>query len=530
MEVAVEQKKMGRYKLPYIFSILKMATATFSSRVLGLIREQVMAAMFGASFVTDAFNVAFRIPNVLRDLFAEGVFSAAFVPIFTEALQQDEKKARKLFGSVALLLLISTGLISLGIIFFAPELVGLYAASFKKDPDQFQLAINLVRLMAPFLTLVSLAALIMGILNTLKVFFVPALAPAFFNLIMIVSMISFPPLFESWGLHPGLAMGVGVVLGGVAQLCVQVPLIFYKKFGPIGSKDILSVETVKVFKRVGIGTIGIAATQINILVTTLLATGTVVGAVSWLNYAFRLFQFPVGVLSVSIAGSNLVHFSESWKKGDKDKAISYLKASYIISFLVLIPSLALLYSMAKPSVHLIFERGAFLQSDTDQATLALKMYLLGLPFYGCYKVFAPTFYTLDRPKVPVVISMLCIGLNILFCLLFVEKWGFHILALGTSLSMCLNVFCQSYILKKVLSLRIDFFCNFRVLKMALSGLLTYFITDFAVRMCFDYSLSLASKIFYFCLIGIFGFLAYTSLLFFMGEFGELKKFIAKRVL
>ena len=163
----------------------KMATATFSSRVLGLIREQVMAAMFGASFVTDAFNVAFRIPNVLRDLFAEGVFSAAFVPIFTEALQQDEKKARKLFGAVALLLLISTGLISLGIIFFAPELVGLYAASFKKDPDQFQLAINLVRLMAPFLTLVSLAALIMGILNTLKVFFVPALAPAFFNLIMI---------------------------------------------------------------------------------------------------------------------------------------------------------------------------------------------------------------------------------------------------------------------------------------------------------------------------------------------------------
>ena len=147
-----------------------------------------------------------------------------------------------------------------------------------------------------------------------------------------------------------------------------------------------------------------------------------------------------------------------------------------------------------------------------------------------FQVFAPTFYTLDRPKVPVVISMLCIGLNILFCLLFVEKWGFHILALGTSLSMCINVFCQSYILKKILSLKIDFFCNFRVLKIGLSGLLTYFITNWASHNYFDYSLGLASKIFYFCLIGIFGFLAYTSLLFFMGEFGELKKFIAKRVL
>jgi putative peptidoglycan lipid II flippase len=526
----VEEQKKTRYKISYILSILKMALATFSSRILGLVREQVMAAMFGASIVTDAFNVAFRIPNVLRDLFAEGVFSAAFVPIFTEVLQDDEKKARELFGSIAFSLLLITGVISLCIMFFAPELVGLYAASFKNNTDQFNLAVTLVRLMAPFLTLVSLAALLMGVLNTLKVFFIPSLAPAFFNLLMIFSMVLFPPFFEKWGFHEGLSMGFGVILGGMAQLCIQIPFIYYKKFGPLRSKSFFSKGTSKVFRRVGIGTIGIAATQINILITTFLATSSIVGAVSWLNYAFRLFQFPVGVLGVSIAGSNLVHFSASWKKGDKTKAISFLKASYFISFLVLTPSLALLYSMAKPSIHLIFERGAFVAYDTEQSTLALKMYLLGLPFYGCYKVFSPTFYTLDRPKIPVVISMICIGLNIIFCLVFVEKFGFHILALGTSLSMGLNIICQSVLLKKILELPLNFFINLKMIKIGLSGLLTYFITDYAVRNYFDYTMTLSSKFFYFCLIGIFGFLAYTFFLFSMGEFAELKKFMAKRVL
>ena len=141
------EKGRKRASFSYVFSMLKMALATFSSRVLGLVREQVIAALFGASLVTDAFNVAFRIPNVLRDLFAEGVFSSAFVPIFTEVITKDEKKAKQLFASVALLLLISTGLISIGIIIFAPELVGLYASSFKKNEEQFFLAVQLVRLM-----------------------------------------------------------------------------------------------------------------------------------------------------------------------------------------------------------------------------------------------------------------------------------------------------------------------------------------------------------------------------------------------
>ncbi|MEC7183856.1 MAG: murein biosynthesis integral membrane protein MurJ, partial [Bdellovibrionota bacterium] len=489
--------------LSYVLSMAKMAIATFSSRVLGLVREQVMAAMFGASIVTDAFNVAFRIPNVLRDLFAEGVFSSAFVPIFTDVITKDEKKARQLFGSIATLLLISTGIISIGIIIFAPELVSLYASSFEKSQEQYSLAVQLVRIMAPFLTLISLAALVMGVLNTLKVFFMPSLAPAFFNLVMILSIWFLPSFLEKRDLHPGLSMGLGVLFGGVIQLVIQIPFIYYKNFRPLKPGKILTDDAKKVFGRVGIGTIGIAATQINILITTILATGTVVGAVSWLNYAFRLFQFPVGVLSVSIAGSNLVHFSESWKKGEKEKAISFLKTSYLVSFLVLIPSFSLLYSMAKPSIHLIFERGAFLPSDTVQSTLALKMYLLGLPFYGCYKVFAPTFYALDKPRIPVVISMVCIGLNVIFCLTLVDRFGFHILALGTSLSMCVNVVCQSVLLKRLLNLPLSFFFSLRILKIIVAGVVVYLAVNWVVHDFFDYSLPFLWKIFYFCLIGIF---------------------------
>ena len=519
-----------RMNLSYVLSMAKMAIATFSSRVLGLVREQVIAAMFGASIVTDAFNVAFRIPNVLRDLFAEGVFSSAFVPIFTDVITKDEKKARQLFASVATLLLISTGIISIGIIIFAPELVSLYASSFEKSQEQYSLAVQLVRIMAPFLTLISLAALVMGVLNTLKVFFMPSLAPAFFNLVMILSIWFLPSFLEKRDLHPGLSMGLGVLFGGVIQLVIQIPFIYYKNFRPLKPGKILTDDAKKVFGRVGIGTIGIAATQINILITTILATGTVVGAVSWLNYAFRLFQFPVGVLSVSIAGSNLVHFSESWKKGEKEKAISFLKTSYLVSFLVLIPSFALLYAMAKPSIHLIFERGAFLPSDTVQSTLALKMYLLGLPFYGCYKVFAPTFYALDKPRIPVVISMVCIGLNVIFCLTLVDRFGFHILALGTSLSMCVNVVCQSVLLKRLLNLPLNFFFSLRILKIMVAGVVVYLTVNWVVHDFFDYSLPFLWKIFYFCLIGIFGFLAYTFSLLSMGEYSELKKFISKRVL
>ena len=462
----------GKRKLNFLlFSSLKMAAATLSSRILGLVREQVMAATFGASGMTDAFSVAYRIPNMLRDLFAEGAFSAAFVPVFSETLLKSNERARQLLRSLFTWLFWVTGSISLLIIFFAPTLVeAVTSDSFSGDPKRWEITVGLVRIMAPFLVLISLAALFMGVLNSLKIFFIPSLAPAFFNLVMILSMLFLPPFLERAGFHPIFSLGVGVIGGGLLQLLVQLPLLIKRRFVPAFKfSSPWKSDRAKVLRRLGLGSVGIAAQQINILVTTLLATGTQVGALSWLVYAFRLFQFPVGILGVSLAGSNLVHFSDLWKRGEKKSAVEVLETSYSLAWLSLIPAFVLLYGLSQESVRLVFERGAFSAGDSWQTHLALRAYLLGLPFYGLYKLFTPLFFALDCPQLPVKISFVSIGLNLIFCLSFVSTYGFTVLALGTSLSMAFNCGLQILFLRKELSLGFSFFFNRRVLKCLLAG-------------------------------------------------------------
>lgn len=509
-------------------SSAKMGSATFISRVLGLVREQAMAAVFGASGLTDAFLVAYRVPNLLRDLFAEGAFSSAFVPVFTEVLQVGEKEARRLMWSLFIILSCITGTISLLIIWFAPEVVHLFTDSaFSADVEKFEITVVLVRIMAPFLIVISLAALFMGALNALKVFFLPALAPAFFNVIMIASIIILPSIFKDRGLNPIYGLGVGVIVGGVVQMLVQIPLIFKNKFGPLGPIKIISEHTKKIVNRVGIGTIGIGANQLNLLVTTILATGSGVGAVSWLTYAFRLFQFPVGILSVSIAGSNLVHFSDAWKQGDKVRAREILKASYTLSWFLIIPAFALLYALSTESMHLVFERGAFHSTDTAMAAMALRCYLYGLPFYGIYKIFAPTFFSIDMPKIPIILSVVTVTINIIFCVIFIEEYGFKILAFGTSLSMFINTVAQSLFLKKLLELPLKFFINLKIVKVLLAGGLTLFATKYLAVNYFNYGAAFLTKLFTFCAIGLIGVAIYALSLVILGEFETVKKVFNK---
>lgn len=501
-----------------------MAVATFLSRILGLVRETVMAATFGASGITDAFTVAYRVPNMLRDLFAEGAFSSAFVPVFTEERLKSDQGARRLLWSLSILLFLVTGSLSILIAIFAPEVVDLVTNDkFTSDPARLQITIQLVRIMAPFLVLVSLAALFMGALNSLKVFFVPSLAPAFFNIMMIASMLILPSYLEERGFHSIFSLGIGVIAGGLAQLLVQIPLVFKNKYGPLGPIKLITEPTKKIANRVGIGTIGIAATQINILITTVLATGTQLGAVSWLTYGFRLFQFPVGILSVSIAGSNLVHFSDSWKRGEHEEAKNILKMSYYLSWLTITPAFCLLFPLADQTVHLIFERGAFTNSDTLYTGLALRAYLIGLPCYGLYKIFAPSFFTLDKPQVPVFISIVTIALNIVFCLAFVPKYGFQVLALGTSLSMILNSILQGFFLRKFIHLKLSFFFQARLLKVFASGAVCFILAWYGGQNFFVYQDSFLIKAMHYsgiCLIGAIGYVLCLALL---GELSSLKK-------
>jgi putative peptidoglycan lipid II flippase len=470
-----------------------MAIATFISRILGLVREQVMAALFGASGVTDAFLVAYRIPNLLRDLFAEGAFSSAFVPTFVETNQESQQKSRELMWSLFWLLALITGIICLSIMIFAPELIKLFAPAFIKDSEKFTLTVNLTRIMAPFLTFVSLAALFMGVLNSLKMFFIPALAPASYNVMSILAMVGLSGILAKWGYHPIYSLGIGAMLGGFMQAAVQIPLIYKKGMKPLWPKKFWTEKSKKVVILIGPGLIGFAATQVNLLITTILATGTLTGAVSWLNYSFRLFQLPVGILSVSIGNSNLVHFSEAWKKKDEAGAKASLQTSYYLSFLTVMPALVILYCLSEEIVNLIFERGRFDRESTLRTAEALRMYALGLPFYGLYKILVPTFYALDRQRIPVIASLFSIGFNISFCLLLVPFFGFKILALGTTLSVLVNALIQSWVLKKDLHLSLGFFFSPRIFKIAASSLATAVIVEILLKVDF-YSQPLWMKI------------------------------------
>jgi putative peptidoglycan lipid II flippase len=509
-----------------IKSTIKMAIATFMSRVLGLVREQVMAAYFGASGITDAFLVAFRIPNLLRDLFAEGAFSSAFVPTFVEANQESKEESRELLWTLFWLLTITTGTICLLIGIFAPELIEIFAPSFTKDPEKFHITVVLTRIMAPFLTFVSLAALFMGALNSLKVFLLPSLAPAFFNIVSVLVMLTMSGFLDSHGYPAVYSLGIGAMLGGLVQAAVQFPILYKYGFKPMWPKKLWSPRAIKVVKLIGPGMIGFAAAQINLLINTILATGTIVGATSWLNYSFRLFQLPVGILSVSIGNSNLVHFSEAWKKGDEQGAKDLLKSSYYLSFLTVLPSLAILYCFSEEIVNLIFERGKFDRHSTIMTAEALRMYALGLPFYSLNKIWVPTFYALNRQRVPVIASLMSIGFNITFCLLLTPIYGFKVLALGTTLSMLVNAGFQSWMLKKDLDLDWDFFFSPKVLKVFAATLVSALIVSFGLKVEFFTQPFMLKCLIVAAQISAVG-LLYGAILMILGERAAVMALVAK---
>src|SRR5215510_8926406 len=275
--------------------------ATLTSRVLGLARDTVLAAVFGAGNEMDAFVVAFRIPNLVRELFAEGAMSAAFVPTFTKYLTLKGKPAAWLLGNNVLnALLIVTGvLITVGFVAARP-LVTAYAGNYSAIPGKLDLTIVLARIMLPFLTLAAIAAAVMGMLNSLRHYFVPALAPAAFNVAMIACALLLPPIMPAIGQPRIVAIAIAVLLGGVGQIVVQWPSLRAEGFRYRPALDRRDPGLREVVMLMGPGTLGLAATQINLLVSTQLAVGQGTGAVSWLQYAFRLIDLPIGLFGVSI--------------------------------------------------------------------------------------------------------------------------------------------------------------------------------------------------------------------------------------
>ena len=416
-----------------------ISAATMLSRILGLVREQLFAALLGATRFADAFNVAFRIPNLLRDLFAEGALAQAFVPTFKASLKHDGRSQAYLLGQrVAGTLFVVIGLIVLLAGIFAPYIVDLMAGDFSAEPGKFDLTVTLTRIMLPFLPIISLAAVAMGMLNAQDKYTAPALAPAMFNVasISVGSALYVGGVDGRW---VAIGWSIGTVLGGMCQLGIQLPSLWRVGFRPRPRTDLrLRDPGVRRVGRLMLPAVGgLAAVQINIFVNTMFATSEA-GAVSWLNYAFRFLQLPIGVFGVAIATVTTTRFASAAAEADREAMGRQLIESLRLVAFLTVPATVGLLLLGEPITRLIFERGKFTAADTYFTTAALQYYVIGLVAYASVKVLAPAFYALDQARIPVIASIAAVAGNLILNITLHPHYGYRVLALGTAVAAILN--------------------------------------------------------------------------------------------
>lgn len=421
-----------------------VSSAVFLSRILGLVREQVFAKFFGAGFYTDAWLVAFRIPNLLRDLFAEGALSSAFVPTFTRHLHKKGPSEAWLLANLVFSgLLVVLGGFTLVVLIFPKVFVFLLAAGYADVPGKIEITVNLTRILAPFLMFVAMASVAMGVLNALNYFFIPALAPALFNAALILSGFFLAPQFKQWGIAPIYAMAAGALVGGFLQYGVQIPLLRRQGYRFRFRVNFQHEGVRRMARLMGPAIVGISATEINILINTLLASFLQDnGPISWLNYAFRIIYLPIGLFGVAVGTVNLREVSLAATKQKWEELKQTVANSIKLLALLAVPSTVGLIVLAVPIVDVLFERGAFTSVDTLYTAYGVMFYSLGILSYCCVKIYAPTFYALDDARTPVRISVTAVAVNIVvnICLVLVLPLDYKYLGLafGTALSLTLN--------------------------------------------------------------------------------------------
>jgi len=430
-------------------SAASAGAATLTSRILGVVREQVLAALFGAGNAMDAYNVAYRIPNLVRDLFAEGAMSSAFVPMFTRHLTTSGRESAWRLGNhvINALIVITVILVVLGMIFAEP-IVGAFAGAYRSVPGKLELTVFLTRMMLPFLTFVALAAAFMGMLNSLHRFFIPALSPAMYNVATIACAFAVVPLMPAFGLPAIAGIAIGSLLGGFAQLALQWPALNREGFRYRPALDWRDESLRRVLILMGPGTIGLAATQVNVFVNTVLATGEGTGAVSWLNYAFRLMYLPIGLFGVSIGTATLPAVSRYVALEDEPAARRTIADGLSLMMMLNVPATIGLMLLAAPIVRVIFERNAFTPADTAATAGALQFYALGLLGYSVVRIASPTFYALGQNRTPVLVSVATVLVNAGLNIALVRVLGYRGLALGTSIAALFNAVLLMVLLRR----------------------------------------------------------------------------------
>ncbi len=420
-----------------------ISIATMASRLLGVAREVVLAAIFGASAgpAMDAFNVAFRVPNLVRDLFAEGAMTAAFVPTFTRTLSARGRDAAWRLGNLVInALLVVTGLlVVLGIVFADPITRAIASGdAFVAVPGKLALTTQLTRIMLPFLPTVAVAVAVMGMLNSLHRFFVPALSPAMFNVMTILCAFTLVPLMPSLGLPPIAAIAMATVLGGIGQIAVQWPVLRREGFRYRPTLNFFDPDVREILRLMGPATLGLAAVQINVVVNTSLATTQPEGAISWLQAAFRLMYLPIGLFGVSIATAALPDLSKHAAATDKDAMRRTISSGLRMMLMLNVPATIGLIALARPIIEFLLEHGRFTAHDTTGTAAALMFYAPGLVGYSAVKIASPSFYSLGDSRTPVVVSVLSVAMNLALNLMLVRVMGFRGLALGTAIAALFN--------------------------------------------------------------------------------------------
>lgn len=426
-------------------SLAAVSSMTMFSRVLGFARDAIVARVFGAGMATDAFFVAFKLPNLLRRIFAEGAFSQAFVPILAEyKSQQGEEATRTFVAYVSGLLTLILAVVTVLGMLAAPWVIFITAPGFTDTPDKFALTSALLRVTFPYILLISLASLVGAILNTWNRFSIPAFAPTFLNISMIGFALFAAPYFNP----PVMALAWAVVVGGVLQLGYQLPHL--KKIGMLvlPRLSLRDAGVWRVMRQMGPAILGVSVSQISLIINTIFASFLVSGSVSWMYYADRLMEFPSGVLGVALGTILLPSLAKSFSSGNHDEYSKLMDWGLRLCFLLALPSAVALGILAKPLVVSLFQYGKFSAFDALMTQRALVAYSVGLMGLIVVKVLAPGFYSRQNIKTPVKIAIITLIITQVMNLIFIGPLKHAGLSLSIGLGACLNASLLYWQLRK----------------------------------------------------------------------------------
>jgi len=419
--------------------------ATMFSRVTGFLRDMLIAHLFGAKEVADAFFMAFRIPNLLRRFTAEGALTAAMVPVFTQKLAHSRQEAFDLARNLLTIMAAAiSALVVLGMIFMS-LIIMVIAPGFYSEPEKFALTVDLSRLMFPYLLLISMAAALMAMANSMGKFFIPALAPVLLNISIILCAFLTHNMFAA----PVTSLAVGVLVGGVLQLAMQYHQAMKLGFSYRPKFDLRDKDTRKIGSLMVPAALGVAAVEINLIVDSMLASLLPPGSVSYLYYGIRVVQLPMGVFGAAMSLATLPAMSgQVTADGSKGRLVDIFSHAARISFLVSIPAAAGLILLSAPITNLLFERGQFDQAARDGAAYAMSMFAIGLPGLNGIRIVANVFYSLKDTATPAKVAGWCVLANIALSLALIGPMAHGGLALATSLASFINIAVLVWLLRK----------------------------------------------------------------------------------